>query len=341
MTEQHGKTLMPAIPMPLGQRLACLAIVVSLLAGCAMGTNPRDPFERFNRGVYEFNEAVDRAVLKPVAEGYRFVLPQFVRSSVSNFFSNINDVIVALNNLLQGKFTNAYTDFGRIAINSTLGVLGLFDIASEAGIEKHDEDFGQTLGWWGMPEGPFIVLPLFGPSTGRDVVGRVGDWFSDPVTYVDPTRSRNQLWGTRLVNRRAELLDASKVLETAALDPYEFVRDAYLQRRRNLTYDGAPPPDRDFPDAPPKQKTPPAKQQTPPPKQSGFPSGDEPSSVGSVLVSGDTHAPVVAAFPQGALPDSPPLRTPAAKASETEAPTQAPNLAQFWRALRLNFTTKQ
>jgi phospholipid-binding lipoprotein MlaA len=338
MTEQYAKTQMSAFPMRFCLRLACLALCISLFAGCATGTNPRDPFEKFNRGVYQFNETVDRAVLKPVAEGYRFVLPQFIRSSVSNFFSNINDVIVVLNNLLQGKFTTAYSDFGRIAINSTLGILGLFDIASEAGIEKHDEDFGQTLGWWGMPEGPFIVLPFFGPSTGRDVVGRVGDWFTDPVTYVDPTRSRNWVWGTRVVNRRAELLDASKVLETAALDPYEFVRDAYLQRRRNLINDGvAPPPGREILDAPsrPKPQTP------PPPKQSGFPSGDEPSAAASVLVHGESNAPVVAAFPQGALAEAPPLSKPVTKVSEAQGAAQTPSLAQFWRALRLNFTTKE
>jgi phospholipid-binding lipoprotein MlaA len=333
MTEQYGKTL-----MRLSLKLAGLALCVSLFAGCATGTNPQDPFEKFNRGVYQFNEQLDRAVLRPVAEGYRFVVPQFIRSSVSNFFSNINDVIVVLNNLLQGKFTTAYADFGRIAINSTLGIVGLFDIASEAGIEKHDEDFGQTLGWWGMPEGPFIVLPFFGPSTGRDVVGRVGDWFSDPVTYVDPTRSRNWVWGTRVVNRRAELLDASKVLETAALDPYEFVRDAYLQRRRNLINDGvAPPPGREIPDAPARPKP----QTAPPPKQSGFPSIDDASGVGSVLVHGESNAPVVAAFPQGALAEPPPLSKPAMKVSETEGASQTPSLAQFWRALRLNFTTKE
>jgi phospholipid-binding lipoprotein MlaA len=335
MTEQYRRTLATPVSMRFCLRLVGLALCVSILSGCAIGTNPRDPLESFNRGIYQFNETVDKAILKPIAEGYRFVLPQFIRSSVSNFFSNINDVIVVLNNLLQGKFTTAYADFGRIAINSTLGIVGLFDIASEAGIEKHDEDFGQTLGWWGMPEGPYIVLPFFGPSTGRDVVGRVGDYFSDPVTYVDPSRAHNQLWGTRVVNRRAELLDASKVLETAALDPYEFVRDAYLQRRRNLINDGvAAPPGREILDAPSRPKP-----QTPPPqKQSGFPSADDPSMVGSILVSGEAHAPVVAAFPQGALPEPAALGKPVATVAETQGPAQPPSLTQFWRTLRLNFT---
>jgi phospholipid-binding lipoprotein MlaA len=236
-------------------------VVCFLLSGCATASkpaDPRDPFEPFNRGVYEFNEQLDRFVLKPVAEGYRWVLPQFVRQSVGNFFSNLNDVRVALNNTLQGKFTTAYSDMGRVFINSTLGLLGFFDIASEAGIEKHNEDFGQTLGWWGISDGPYIVLPLFGPSSARDTVGLGGDWLTDPVTYVDPTRSRNQLSGARIVDRRAELLEAKKVLDAAALDEYQFVRDAYLQRRRNLVYDGKPPPDKDTLVLPPKVQAPPA-----------------------------------------------------------------------------------
>ena len=331
---------MPGNANRLRIRIASVALAVTLVAGCATGSNPRDPFESFNRGVYSFNENIDRAILKPVAQAYKAVLPQFIRSSVSNFFSNINDVIVALNNLLQGKFTTAYSDLGRIAINSTLGIGGLFDIASEAGIEKHDEDFGQTLGWWGVPDGPFIVLPFFGPSTGRDTVGRVVDAFSDPVTYVDPTRARNQLWGTRVVNRRAELLDASAVLQTAALDPYEFVRDAYLQRRRNLIYDGAAPPDREFLDPPAKPKGAAPRQigpvtvaeasgawtvvaptvntaPAPQPRPSTFPSAGETVGAGSVLVSGEALTPVASTHSQPAPAAVPRL----------------PSLAQLWQAL--------
>ena len=236
--------------------LVAAAVSIALLAGCATGKDPRDPFEPFNRAVYSFNETLDRAILEPVAKGYRAVLPQFLRSSVSNFFGHLGDIMVAVNNVLQGKFTRAYTDFGRIAINTTLGVGGLFDVASEAGIEKNVEDFGQTLGWWGAGDGAYLVLPLLGPSTTRDAVGRVGDYFTDPVNYVDPTRAANLLRGTRVVNLRAELLGASTVLQTAALDPYEFVRDAYLQRRRNLVYDGAPPIDRsEFSDPPPQPRS--------------------------------------------------------------------------------------
>ncbi len=233
-------------------RCAAIVLLLAFLGGCATATNPRDPLEPFNRGVYQFNETLDKYVVKPVAEGYRFVLPQPVRTTVSNFFSNINDVTVLANNVMQGKFLAALDDFSRIAINSTIGLLGLLDIASEAGILKHEEDFGQTLGVWGLPDGPYIVLPFFGPSSGRDAVGRVGDFYIDVATYVDPTSARNWMWGTRIVSRREELLDATTVLDAAALDRYEFLRDAYLQRRRNLIYDGKPPPDKDLDIVPPK-----------------------------------------------------------------------------------------
>jgi phospholipid-binding lipoprotein MlaA len=261
--------------------LVSFALLFALLGGCATAPNPRDPFEPVNRGIYQFNEGVDKAILKPVAQAYRAVLPQFLRASVSNFFSNINDVVVMVNNLLQGKFTAAYSDFGRIAINTTLGLGGLFDIASEAGIEKHEEDFGQTLGYWGIADGPFLMLPLFGPSTLRDTAGRFVDYKADPMTYVYPYNVRNVLWGTRIVSRRAELLDASTVLQTAALDPYEFIRDAYLQRRRNLIYDGTPPPDKEFMDPPPEPKKSGAPQAT-------FPPSAEPVGAGSILRSAET-----------------------------------------------------
>jgi phospholipid-binding lipoprotein MlaA len=225
--------------------LACALLSLTMLGGCASTGNPRDPLEPLNRGIYQFNEVVDNVVLKPAAEVYRGVLPQFVRTGVSNFFSNINDVIVALNNLLQGKLLDAVSDVGRIAINTTVGLLGVLDVATHVGLEKHDEDFGQTLGYWGIGDGPYLVLPLFGPKNLRDTVGLFVDYKTDLITYVDPTRDRNILRGVRLINRRSELLDTSKILETAALDPYEFVRDAYLQRRSNLVHDGSPPPEKD------------------------------------------------------------------------------------------------
>jgi phospholipid-binding lipoprotein MlaA len=288
-----------------------LVVLCTLFAsGCATTNDSvvHDPFERFNRAVYQFNEGFDQAIMEPVARGYQAVLPQFVRSSVSNFFSNINDVLVALNNVLQGKFIAAYSDVGRIAINSTLGVVGLFDIASAAGIEKNNEDFGQTLGYWGVAEGPFIMLPFFGPSNGRDLVGRIGDYFTDPVTYVDPTRVRNQMRAARIVNRRAELLETTAILDVAALDPYTFLRDAYTQRRRNLIHDGAAPLDLDLLDLdPPVVKPdpatkPPAKPKPAPLSWLRFLNGArEPApanaagashGAGSVLVSGESFDPV-------------------------------------------------
>lgn len=224
----------------------CLAASLFLLGGCASSGNPRDPLEGFNRGVYKFNDGVDHIFVMPAAQAYRDLVPFFVRTGVSNFFSNINDVLVALNNLLQGKLMNALSDVGRIAVNTTAGLLGVLDVATELGLEKHNEDFGQTLGYWGIGSGPYIVIPILGPSSLRDAVGLVGDWKTDPLTYVDPTRTRNQLYGMYFLSQRTELLEASKILETAALDPYEFVRDGYLQRRRNLVYDGNPPDENDI-----------------------------------------------------------------------------------------------
>ncbi len=225
--------------------MLCGLMSLALLGGCASTGNPRDPLEPINRGIYQFNDGLDKVLLTPAAEVYRGALPQFVRTGVSNFFANINDVLVALNNLLQGKLPDAVSDAGRVVVNTTVGLLGVLDVATEIGLEKHDEDFGQTLGRWGFGDGPYLVLPLFGPSNLRDALGRIVDYKTDLVTYVDPSRDRNLLWGLRIINRRSELLDTSKILETAALDPYEFLRDAYLQRRRNLVYDGSPPPEKD------------------------------------------------------------------------------------------------
>jgi phospholipid-binding lipoprotein MlaA len=219
-------------------------IILGLLSGCASTHTPSDPIEPVNRAVYHFNDTVDHVLLKPAAEIYSSVLPSFARSGVANFFSNINDVPVALNNLLQGKIENAASDAGRVVVNTTIGLLGLLDVATNFGLEKHNEDFGQTLGYWGVSDGPFLMLPLLGPSNLRDAVGRVVDYKADLVAYVDPTRDRNILQGARAVSQRAGLLEASKILEAAALDPYEFLRDAYIQRRRNLVYDGSPPRER-------------------------------------------------------------------------------------------------
>ncbi len=221
------------------------AVSLILLGGCASTGNPSDPFEPVNRAIYKFNDGVDGLLIKPAAEFYRFAVPSFVRTGVGNFFSNINDVIVALNNLLQGKIPEAMNDLGRILVNTTLGVFGVLDPATELGVEKHNEDFGQTLGFWGLGDGPYIVLPFLGPSSLRDTVGWFGDAYSWPISYLKPNRDRNALIAFRFVSVRSELLEASQILETAALDPYEFVRDGYLQRRRNQVYDGNPPEEAD------------------------------------------------------------------------------------------------
>lgn len=216
-----------------------LAAVLAL-SGCA-STHPSDPLEGYNRAAFGFNDAVDRIALKPAAEVYQ-TLPDFVRQGVYNFFSNLGDVGNGFNNVLQGKFRAGFSDFGRFALNTTLGVGGLFDLASGTGLDKHYEDFGQTLGYWGVESGPYVVLPFFGPSTLRDAAAKPVDFKTDPWLYVDPVRTRNVGSALRVVDERAALLDAGNLLEDAALDRYQFVRDAYLQRRRSQVYDGDPPP---------------------------------------------------------------------------------------------------
>jgi len=229
----------------------CAALLLAgALAGCATsGDNPRDPLEPFNRAVFEFNDAIDGAVLKPVAKGYRAVLPGFVRSGVSNFFSNVEDVWIFINDLLQGKFQRGLDDFGRVFFNSTFGIAGVFDFASDVGMQKHNEDFGQTLGWWGVGSGPYLVLPFLGPSSVRDGSAFLVDTQADLVWRIGDVSLRNTAVGVRVVGRRAELLDATSIIEQAALDKYTFVREASLQRRRNLVYDGDPPREKDDEDS--------------------------------------------------------------------------------------------
>lgn len=220
-------------------RTVAVAAAVLLLSGCATkATTPGDPLEGYNRAVFQFNDAVDRVALKPAATAYQRVLPGFVQTGVNNFFGNLNDVWSGANNLMQGKGAAGMSDLTRFTLNSTLGLAGLLDIASEAGLQKHNEDFGQTLGYWGMPSGPYFVLPLLGPSTIRDSAALPLDMAADPWTYVDPTSHRN--WGTalRIVDKRAELLEASDLVEGAALDRYVFIRDGYLQRRQSQVFDG-------------------------------------------------------------------------------------------------------
>ena len=243
---------------------------LTLFAGCASTNNPRDPLEPINRAVYQFNDGLDKVVMKPVATVYREALPDFVRTGVTNFFSNLYDILTALNSLLQGKIADAASDVGRIAVNSTIGIAGLFDVATEIGLEKHKEDFGQTLGRWGIGDGPYLQIPFLGPSSIRDAVGTFVDVKADPIGWIwrDHIATRNSLWGLYFVNLRAILLDSTKILEEAALDPYEFQRDAYLQRRRNLIYDGNPPPQKEE-DEMPELKTKPRTELDEPDKPAG------------------------------------------------------------------------
>ena len=225
-------------------RSAALAGLL-LLGGCASVdpdfADPRDPLENFNRSMYEFNDALDRAVMKPLAKGYNAIVPSPVNRGVTNFFNNLDDVTSAVNNLLQFKVRRAVSDLSRVTVNSTVGVAGLFDVASNLDLPRYDEDFGQTLGTWGVASGPYLVLPLLGPSSARDGVGLVADWYTDPLNYVEDGAVNWALVGLKLVDTRADLLSASRVLDQAAIDPYSFVRDAYLQRRQDRVYDGSPP----------------------------------------------------------------------------------------------------
>jgi phospholipid-binding lipoprotein MlaA len=221
---------------------------MGLITGCATSGNAKDQIEGFNRAMYAFNDGLDKVVIKPVAKGYDAVLPNPVRTGVTNFFGNIADLFIGVNNLLQGKVSDGGSDLGRVAVNTTVGVLGVFDVASGMGLEKHEEDFGQTFGRWGMGSGAYVVLPLLGPRTVRDTGGLVLDMATDPVAYIDHVPTRNTLLALRVINDRANLLPAEKVIEEAALDKYSYIRDAYLQRRRSLVYDGNPP--REAEDAP-------------------------------------------------------------------------------------------
>lgn len=206
-------------------------LALALLQGCATGPNPRDPFEPFNRSVSRFNEGLDEAIVKPVAQVYQDVLPSPIRTGVNNFFSNLTDVWSMVNNLLQGRPQAAGESWMRFSINTTFGLGGVLDWATEMGIERHREDFGKTLGRWGVGTGPYLVLPILGPSTVRDAAALVVDTKGDLVNHVNDVSTRNSLYVLRAVDLRASVLRAGEVLDQAALDKYSFTRDAYLQRR--------------------------------------------------------------------------------------------------------------
>ncbi|MDP8566872.1 MlaA family lipoprotein [Methylophilus aquaticus] len=218
-------------------------LVMCGLTGCA--TANKDPLEGINRGIYKFNDVADRYAMQPVAKAYKTVAPSPVRTGISNFFSNLGTLTTVVNDLLQLKFAQAFTDAGRFVINSTFGLAGFIDVASMDKIEKHNEDFGQTLGHWGVGPGAYLVLPILGPSTVRDAGGLVVDVStSDPITYlhnIGEVRTYNQVRAVQLLDRRTQLLDATDLVDNASIDPYAFMRDAYLQRRASLVQDGLVP----------------------------------------------------------------------------------------------------
>lgn len=220
-----------------------LLLAACTLCGCATGPDPRDPLEPFNRKVYAFNDGADRMVLKPIAKGYVAVVPQLARRGVTNFFNNnFYMVVTTFNDALQLKGTKVPVDIARVMTNLVFGLGGLIDVASALNIESRHEDFGQTLGYWGVASGPYLVLPLLGSSSPRDGVGLAVDFVVSPFLYLDPNAQVR--WGMLaldVVNTRANLLDAEKMLDTAAMDRYSFLRDSYLQRRAYLINDGNPP----------------------------------------------------------------------------------------------------
>jgi phospholipid-binding lipoprotein MlaA len=228
------------------RRLAGVALLVLLAGGCATlppnaGQDPRDPWEKVNRNVFEFNEGFDEAILKPAAELW-LQLPAGLRECFSNAFFNLRGPSIAINNTLQGKPEAAVSDVGRFVVNTIWGLGGCFDPASDLGLERHEEDFGQTLGVWGFEPGPFLVIPFLGPSNVRDAVGILGvEPFLDLNFYIDEPALEYSIFALRIVNARAELLQTGRLIDAAALDRYSFIRDAFLQRRRSLIYDGNPP----------------------------------------------------------------------------------------------------
>ena len=220
-------------------RIAVPLMFLLLLTGCAGARNPSDPLEPLNRGIYRFNDTVDKAVIKPVAQAYDEIMPEPIKIMAGNFISNLDDALVTVNDLLQFKFAQAASDGSRFIFNSTFGVFGLFNVASR--LEKHNEDFGQTLGYWGVGTGPFLVLPILGPSSIRDATGLYTHTETSLPSRIEHIPTRNQYYLGSTIHQRAALLDQEKLLDEAAIDRYEFTRDAYLQYRKNLVYDGNPP----------------------------------------------------------------------------------------------------
>jgi phospholipid-binding lipoprotein MlaA len=220
------------------------AMAVAALAGCATVSSPVDPLEPVNRAMFEVHEVADKYVMKPVVDVYTAVVPKLVRTGVSNFFNNIDDLFSGVNALLQGKPDKAGDDFGRVMLN-TFVLGGIFDVASDLGIERGGEDFGQTFGVWGLPQGPYLFVPIVGPTTVRDGTGLLVRIYVGPVGFIPDVPVRNSLYGVGAVDIRAQATDAISIADTASLDKYVFIRNAYLQRRRYLVYDGKVPPEKE------------------------------------------------------------------------------------------------
>ncbi|CAG9263513.1 Surface lipoprotein [Burkholderia diffusa] len=297
--------------------IAATVAASAVLSGCATGPNrnPNDPLEPMNRAMYKFNDTVDTNIAVPIAKGYQKVTPTPVRTAISNFFSNLGDLGNMANNLLQLRITDATQDLMRVAMNSVFGVGGLIDIATPAGLPKHHQDFGLTMARWGVPSGPYLVLPVFGPSTIRDGVGRAVDVRFNLLNYIEPA-ARNPMYIAQFISARSDLLGATDLLKQAALDPYSFVRDAYLQQRKSLTYRGqsasAAPPNYTEPG---ESGAVPAAAPTVP----GLPNYEDPGESGGTSGTAPGNAPAAPGLPQyedpgadGATPASAPAAAPAA-----------------------------
>jgi phospholipid-binding lipoprotein MlaA len=252
---RHAENSLNRSARGMRRMVGCVLMLAGfVLTGCATGpnANPRDPMEPFNRGVFGFNEALDKAVIKPVATVYKAVTPEPVRGGVGHFFANLEDAWSAFNSVLQFKPQSALENFMRFMVNSTLGLAGVIDVASDMRLERHPEDFGQTLGHWGMGAGPFVMLPVLGPSSLRDTIAIPVDFKGDIVANVEHVASRNSLKVLNIIDLRSSYLNASSVIEDAALDKYSFTRDAFLQRRQYSVFDGNPPDEELKETAPPR-----------------------------------------------------------------------------------------
>ncbi len=227
------------------RRCLVASFAALLLVGCAAAPSRDDPFEPMNRASYRVHEVVDGHFIKPMIQAYVDYTPRVVQQGVHNFFGNIDDFFSFINAALQNKPDKAGHDLGRVITNTGFGLLGLIDIASEAGVPKGNEDFGQTFGVWGIQQGPYLFIPVFGPTTVRDGTGWIIRGYANPIGYIDDIPTRNVLWALNLVELRASALQAESLVNQAAIDPYTFIRRAYLQRRRYLVYDGQPPPEKD------------------------------------------------------------------------------------------------